>query len=656
MQYTNKKPTGSLFIMTLSNIKFSSILAVFFLLWGCQPEEKKLEYTMSSPDERITINLSYANSSLTYTVQNKDQLIVSSSRLGIIRNDANLSTNLKYLSSEETVNITQSYQLLTGKESEIEEKGKVYKHTFSNFNGDLLQIEFQLYNSGFAFKYIFPEKTGDKVRVLNDETTISFSGQGKAWMQPYGDVNKWGPAYENTYQVEDKLYRKSPTKYGWCMPALFQVNNNYILFTDAGIEGNYAGIHLDADSAANSYKMRWPEPGEAQGLYDVHPTGELPWETSWKVFAIGDLNTIITNNIVTHVNKESVVKNSSWIIPGASSWSWLSDIESPKNYESLKDFVDLSADMDWKYSLVDANWDLMKGGTIEDLVSYAKEKNVELLIWYNSGGPHNTVSERPRDIMNNREARRKEFAKLNEWGVKGVKIDFFQSDKQELMKLYEDILIDASEYEILVNFHGSTFPKGWKRTYPHLMTMEAVKGEESYAFSESYPKFTLRNNTILPYTRNVVGSMDYTPVMFNDLKFKRLTTAAHELALSVVFESGLIHFGGSIESYRSAPDFVQNFIANVPVSWDETKYLEGTPGEDIIIARKRDNEWYIAGINGDSTARTYNLNLSFLDESASLEFISDGDSRDQMVMSNRTDFSNVTVAPYGGFVAKTVKQ
>jgi hypothetical protein len=222
--------------------------------------------------------------------------------------------------------------------------------------------------------------------------------------------------------------------------------------------------------------------------------------------------------------------------------------------------VDLAADMNWEYSLVDANWETMEGGNIKQLVDYAHSKNVGILMWYNSGGPNNTISEGPRDIINNAQRRKAEFKKLREWGVNGIKVDFWQSDKQNMIQLYHDVLKDAAENYILVNFHGCTIPRGWSRTYPNLVSTEAVKGEECYLFDSTYVDNAPIQNTVLPFSRNVIGPMDYTPLGLKSLKFAHKTSVTHELALSLIFNTGIVHFSTDVESCQALPTFVKDFL------------------------------------------------------------------------------------------------
>jgi hypothetical protein len=360
--------------------------------------------------------------------------------------------------------------------------------------------------------------------------------------------------------------------------------------------------------------------------------------------------------MVVKLNPPAAFDDVSWIRPGRASWSWWSTPSSPKNYGVLKDYVDLASEMGWEYSLVDANWDLMEGGTIEQLVKYANTKNIGILMWYNSGGPHNIVTERPRDIMFDPVTRREEFKKLAEMGVRGVKVDFFQSDKQHIIGLYFDILKDAAENHILVNFHGCTLHRGWNRTWPNLISMEAIRGAENYGFDSLYPEKAIWHNTIIPFTRNVVGSMDYTPVTFSDQKFPHQTSNGHELALSIVFESGILHLADRASTYRDLPDAPKTFLKNVPVAWDESILLAGEPGEFAVIARRKNTIWYVGGINGTGKAQTWNLDLSRLGKSTlSADIINDGTVAEQFKAENRMlqpgEPLKIDVVPNGGFVA-----
>ena len=321
----------------------------------------------------------------------------------------------------------------------------------------------------------------------------------------------------------------------------------------------------------------------------------------------------------------------------------------------MQPFVDWAAEMEWEYTLLDAHWNVHSDEAIERFIRSARDKGVGVWLWYNSGGPNNEVFEQPRDRMYEAETRRAEFAKLAAWGVAGVKVDFFQSDKQAGIQLFWDILADAAESQIMVNLHGCTIPRGWRRTWPHLMTMEGVRGAEQYGFDEGFPETAVWHNTILPFTRNVVGPMDYTPVTFSDFLFPHLTTNGHELALAVVFESGLQHYADSVTAYRDTPPYVQQMLRNIPAGWDETRFIDGYPGEFVVLARRSGASWYLAGINGSKEERDLDLPLEFLNEPADALLATDGDDgrwRSTTSIHQPGDRFAVVMQPAGGFLTR----
>jgi hypothetical protein len=376
----------------------------------------------------------------------------------------------------------------------------------------------------------------------------------------------------------------------------------------------------------------------------------------WRFMVISQrLGDIVESNRVFDLAPPSAVADTSWIKPGISSWSWLTDHDSSQSLPKLKAFIDLSAARGWAYSLVDANWNRIAPDSLEQLAAYAESKGVGLLVWYNSGGRHTGVTEEPRIGMDDRQRRRAEFARLQRLGVKGVKIDFFQSDKQGRIAQYLDILEDAAEFHLLVNFHGCTVPRGWQRTWPHLMTMEAVRGGEHYTF-DSVPDFgqlSTTQNVVLPFTRNVIGSMDFTPVLFSKQNRQRLTTSAHEAALGVVFESGILHLADSAAGYGLMNVDYARYLRELPTVWDETRFLTGYPGREVVLARRAGTRWYVAGINGEDKAKALTLDLGFLDQGGTALELKDAADRFAFYSGQRklgAGKARVTLAPFGGFV------
>jgi len=312
--------------------------------------------------------------------------------------------------------------------------------------------------------------------------------------------------------------------------------------------------------------------------------------------------------------------------------------------------------------LVDARWDQWPNGDddVLALIDYANDAGVGLHLWYNSGGPHNQImTETPRDKMHVAAARRAELARIASWGVRGIKVDFFQSEKQVHIAQYLDILDDAAREGLLVNFHGCTLPRGWQRTYPNLMTMEGVRGAENYKFFDGPDAI---DNVRLAFTRNVVGSMDYTPVTFADGLEKTGLSYAHQVALAVVFESGLQHFadradgtpGEGFAAVFAAAPFVRDFFAAVPAVWDETLLLSGSPDSHIVVARRSGEDWYISGLNGLPTPISIDVSLADLGGSPSaVRLIRSGAQLDQLVLEEHTaaDRLSLEMAGSDGFVA-----
>ena len=616
--------------------------------------DKETNWELSSPDGRILIHLELTDGTLTYTVLSQGTTVIDTSTLGVIRSDADLSQGLTFLENTPTKEFTESISLLTGKQLNLNVSGNHQIITFTNPQGDVLQVELKVFNDGMAFRYLFPDQSDDPVTLESDNTTFTLQEDATGWLQPYDQITPYTPAYERLYENGIAVGATASFGNGWCFPALFNTGDQWLLLSESGIDGDYAACHMDNDQGSSVYRLRWPEQAEAKGLGAAKPSAVLPWKTSWKTIAIGDLNTIMKSDIVKVLNPASRVEQTSWIKPGRVSWSWLSDHPSPRDHQKLKSFIDLAAAMSWEYSLIDANWDQMEGGTLEDLVRYADSKGVGIIMWYNSGGPHNEVTEAPRNLMHQRDTRRSEFERLQQLGVKGIKVDFFQSDKQMMMELYKQILEDAADFEIMVNFHGCTIPRGWSRTYPHLITLESVRGGECYSFDDSYAASAPELNTILPFTRNVIGSMDYTPVIFSDLVTPHLTTYAHEMALSVVFESGWLHFGDGVGSYQSLGEEERNFLKQVPVTWDQVELIQGVPGKEVILARRHGDSWYVAGINGEDEQKSWVIDLNQFEGDFVATSITDHEVPDQLISTTHQDPGNVTIdiLPYGGFILK----
>ena len=648
------------------NSTFNKIIGFVFglIFLTCQSTSHSNQWTVSSPDGKIEFQLSFSNDSLQehclfYEIHYEKKPVIPPSPLGIKRADQQFVEKLRFVSESGLKQVNESYALIHGKRRQCHNQANELTVTFQNQNNALLQIRVRAFNDGIAFKYCFPEEDDQNNYTVNEElTSYQIPVNGVAFMQPYDEPTQWTPAYEAYFQ-EINIGTASPIKAGWSFPALFHLNEGdyWLLLTEAGLDGSYHGSRL-AQSAPNGlYRLRMPDPNDGNAVGAVQPTHTLPWETPWRVIMIAtSLKPIVESSLITHLNPPAQIKNTEWIKPGRVSWSWWSEQDSPKKPDRLQAFVDLAVEMGWEYSLVDANWNEIPPEKLQQLADYAREKGIGLLFWYNSGGEHNTVTEAPRNRMSDPERRRQEFAWLKQIGASGVKVDFFHSDKQNIIQHYLNILKDAAEYQLMVNFHGCTLPRGWSRTYPHVMSMEAVRGAECYIFDATYPEKSPWHNTVLPFTRNVVGPMDYTPVAFSDNNHAHLTTNGHELALAVVFESGWQHFADRVEAYQNLPPLPKQFLQAIPTAWDEIQFLDGEPGKFVILARQKDDRWYLGGINGQNQVCDLSLSLDFLPEGRyQMTLIGDGEQARSFAVTE-SEISLPVVLPikmqvYGGFMA-----
>ena len=636
-----------------------TMLALLVFAIGCTETTVKEAYSPSK-NIKVTIGLCPETKGLYYQVASvKDGIAteaIQCSPLGIAYNDEDFSSNLTLKGFSDPITVKDAYTLKAGKKRHIEATGTEFTVTAANANQKEIQVRFRVYDDGAAFQYILQ---GEGVATIQSEATgFSLPTCGKAWIHPYDKVTDWSPGYETPCEVEIPIGQAAPAELnGWSFPMLFNTNNLWVLISEAGVEAfKYGATHINPDCENGLYTIRFAEADESRGSCSNQPQVQLPFATNWRVIVCGENpSTIVETNLIQTLNPPTPYTDLEWIKPGIASWSWWSDPDSPQDYNRMLPFIDMASELGWEYFLVDANWNMMKNGDLKKVCEYAAKKNIGILAWYNSGGPHNVVTEAPRDRMLDPEVRKKEMKWLNETGVKGIKVDFFQSDKPCIIQQYEGILADAMEAHILVNFHGCTLPKGWERTYPNMMTSEAIMGAECYAFNKNYPAQAPVLNTIIPFSRNAVGSVDYTPTTFIDHKFPHLTTYAHELALAVLFESGIVHIADHFKGIAGTPDYVKQFLSEFPSVWDETKLLSGYPGKDVVLARRLGDVWYVTGVNGENTAKELSFELPFLYNETAMNLIADGASEKKFSQTTSQQPAKpalkVSVLPYGGFVA-----
>ena len=428
------------------------------------------------------------------------------------------------------------------------------------------------------------------------------------------------------------------------------------MITEAVLDGSYCATHIQS-SNQGLYTVRFAEKEEVVIADSPEPVSTLPWETPWRVVVVGNhLSDVVETNIVQNLNPPCSLENTDWIKPGRSSWSWWSDAPSTQSYKTQMAYIDFTAEMGWEYVLLDAGWHKMPPEDLKRIVQYANSKQVGVWLWYHSGAGSSLENITVWNLMSDPQSRQKELERIQKLGVKGIKVDFFDTDKQPVIKLCKDILEDAAKRHIMVNLHGATLPRGLERTYPHLLTVEAVKGAESLTNQRACDKAALHNATI-PFTRNPVGPMDYTPVTFSNKTYKNVeafnkTTAAHQLALAIIFESGIQHFADNKEVYRNLQVEAKNFLKEVPVAWDETKLLDGYPGNYVVMARRKGKTWYIGGINGMNKEKEVLLDLSAFPENKNARLIMDADRKGHFIIKDEKipNAMSISMPGNGGFV------
>ena len=521
--------------------------------------------------------------------------------LGLTTSDEDYTAlTLKRMGSVKRVK--EDYVLVHGKTSHAVNEARAVEATYVNPNQQELAVEVRAWNDGVTFRYLLPDN-GKEREFTGEATTFDLPNKPHCWLQ------KFTTSYEDDYR-----YQSQPEKQGdWGYPCLFQDNDKFLIITEANAGRQYCNTHLNNGEKVNHFKVNFPFDWEGNRVGEVNPRWKGEWTSPWRVVIMGDLATVTASTLVEDCSEPCKVEDTAWIKPGSAAWVYWAYNHGTRDFQICKQYVDLAKAMNWPYVLFDWEWDTMRnGGTIEDACRYALSQGVKPLMWYNSGGPHTGVPSTPRDRMLTHESRVKEFAWLKSIGVAGVKVDFFESDKQHMMNYFIDILEDAADAQMMVNFHGATIPRGWTRTYPHLMSTEGVYGAEQYNNGSYMTEHGCHVNCVLPFTRNVVGPMDYTPVAFTDSQHPHTTTYAHELALSVIFESAIQHWADRPQGFYDLPEDPKEFMREVPTAWDETRLLDGYPAAYVVMARRKDNTWYVAGLEGKSQAKTFTVKLDFL--------------------------------------------
>ena len=607
-------------------------------------------WTAASPDGSIEeIFTLDENGSLLFAVSRNSNTVVGCSKTGLVTNLGDFTSGLTFEDyAEETV--TDSYDLIGAKKNHVDAEGK---EVTLHFQKDAVKyrVVSRVYDNGMAFHYEIEGNDGEELTISAEKTSFLMPDGSVAQTMDFDKANEQIYLEKTAEELEG----------GYSMPMLYKTNTeDYALLSEAELTPQYCGAQIMGNSSGALDVVFSPEQFE-----DVVTTS--PFTSPWRYMVIGDLKDITENTLAETLNPDCEIEDTSWIEAGPVDWTWLNgdlrhdnlpegttwEETAPKLY---KEYIDFAVEMGWKYQLLDEGWqprvydrgnDLYDGyyDWTQEILDYAKEKGIKLIVW---------ASKRDLDTP-------EELERLKEWhemGIAGIKPDFFDSQSQEIIQLLDDIKKTAAENELIVNIHGAAKPDGERRTYPNIISREAINGGEGEANNAEF-------NCILPFTRFAVGGADFTPMASygNIYDGSRAVTQTHLMAETVMFECGVQTMADKPEVYREHIGY-ENLFKNLPTDWEETHFISGDPGHYAALARKSGDNWYVAALCNEEHEE--NISLDFLDEGEYTAYIfTDGDdpTNDDTKVAVKAETKTVTSADTlgfdipatGGVVVKLVK-
>ncbi|OMP75763.1 MULTISPECIES: glycoside hydrolase family 97 protein [unclassified Chitinophaga] len=631
---------------------------------GTEAFSQKNDVLVKSPDNQLLVNVQLREGKAYYSVTYAGKQVLEPSQLGLVSSIGDFSQQLQWAGNKKQP-VQEQYTLNRSKVSKVDYKANELRCAFTNAGKDTIEVLFRVSNRDLAFSYRIPQNgKGPLTCTVEKEVTgFDFPAATTTFITPQAlPMSGWmktKPSYEETYTLDEPIGTASQYKAGYTFPALFHVaGQQWALVSETGVAGNYVGTHLSDGTADGLYTIAFPQSGENNGQGPVSASAPLPLQTSWKTITVGnDLKPLVESTVATDVVKP-VISSKKIFTPGRAAWSWIVWQDSSANYNDQVTYINMAVQLKAEYVLIDAFWDTQIGKEkMEELARYAASKGVGLILWYNSNGSWNDAPLTPRNRMNERDVRREEMAWLQKIGIKGLKVDFFGGDKQATMQLYHDILVDAADFGLVINFHGATLPRGWERMYPNYVTSEAVLASENLVFQQSFCDNYPQTATIYPFTRNAVAPMDFGPVFLNKRLSRtqqkgsiRRTTDAFEMATAVLFFSSVQHWGLTPDNMTGEPEYLLDFIRNVPTTWDETRLIDGYPGKYCVIARRKGTKWYVAAVNGEPKEKTLTIALPML-ANKEVSIIKDGDGQSSTLQKQKIGSTiTLTLKKAGGAV------
>ena len=622
--------------------------------------------SVNGPDGKLqlTVSCPSANGEVSYAVTYNGKQMLESSPLGMETNVGDFYRGLQ-LKEHKVTALDTVYEQSRIKASRIHYWANELLCSFVNGEGKNVQITFRVSNNDVAFRYTLPREQGKgSVTVNSERTGFRFPSQTTTFLCPQSDAmigwKRTKPSYEEEYKADAPMNERSGYGHGYTFPCLFKVGDDgWVLLSETGVDSRYCGSRL-SDWDNGVYRIAFPMPEENNGNGTVSPAFSLPGSTPWRTVTVGEtLKPIVETTVPWDVVEPRYTTTHDYK-PGRGTWSWILWQDGSINYDDQVRYVDLAAAMGYEYVLIDNWWDNNIGrDRMEQFIKYARSKGVEVFLWYSSSGYWNDIEQSPVNRMDNSIARKQEMRWLQSLGVKGIKVDFFGGDKQETLRLYEEILSDADDHGLMVIFHGCTLPRGWERMYPNYVGSEAVLASENLVFSQHFCDNEAFNATLHPFIRNAVGCMEFGGVFLNkrlnrsnDGGTIRRTTDIFQLATAVLFQKPIQNFALAPNNLTDAPQICLDFMKQVPTTWDETRFIDGYPGRYIVLARRHGNTWYIAAVNATAEPLKLKLDLPVLAGQEVSLYSDDKKMQPQLKLQKiKTDGSlQLTVQPQGGAV------
>ena len=622
--------------------------------------------SVNGPDGKLqlTVSCPSANGEVSYAVTYNGKQMLESSPLGMETNVGDFYRGLQ-LKEHKVTALDTVYEQSRIKASHIHYRANELLCSFVNGEGKNVQITFRVSNNDVAFRYTLPREQGKgSVTVNSERTGFRFPSQTTTFLCPQSDAmigwKRTKPSYEEEYKADTPMNERSGYGHGYTFPCLFKVGDDgWVLLSETGVDSRYCGSRL-SDWDNGVYRIAFPMPEENNGNGTVAPAFSLPGSTPWRTVTVGEtLKPIVETTVPWDVVEPRYTTTHDYK-PGRGTWSWILWQDGSINYDDQVRYVDLAAAMGYEYVLIDNWWDNNIGrDRMEQFIKYARSKGVEVFLWYSSSGYWNDIEQSPVNRMDNSIARKQEMRWLQSQGVKGIKVDFFGGDKQETLRLYEEILSDADGHGLMVIFHGCTLPRGWERMYPNYVGSEAVLASENLVFSQHFCDNEAFNATLHPFIRNAVGCMEFGGVFLNkrlnrsnDGGTIRRTTDIFQLATAVLFQNPIQNFALAPNNLTDAPQICLDFMKQVPTTWDETRFIDGYPGRYIVLARRHGNTWYIAAANATVEPLKLKLDLPMLAGQEVSLYSDDKKMQPQLKLQRiKADGSlQLTVQPQGGAV------